>query len=371
MLELYVLICFFVSFIFSSILSNKLISVDKCSSRNAKVDGFRGILASMVVLFHYSATYNIEKTGMWLPYDIHIIKNMGSVAVSIFFMISGYLFYSVISKRDICWKRFYLSRLLRIYPLYIIVIPIIAITAYSMGGGTNYDYLIRYFEFRWGPLFGYDGAYIINSGVQWTLLYEVLFYATLPAIWSLKHRTATIWLTVSIVFAYVAHYLYRAGEINPNLFLLFIMGGICRFIVSKENRIISSFIMLFPALLLLVLACLYADPYSYIQMISLFFFFFLILVSRNKVRILSNKYSLVMGDVSYGIYMIHGVVIFLIFRTGLINTKVMSAWVYFSLFPLVMLAVTFLASYSLIYIERPSMKLAVDISKKMKIFGAK
>jgi peptidoglycan/LPS O-acetylase OafA/YrhL len=149
------------------------------------------------------------------------------------------------------------------------------------------------------------------------------------------------------------------------------MGGVCRYIVSKQNIITSSFIMLFPALLSLALACLYADPYSYIQMILLFFFFSLTLASGNNVRILSNKYSLVMGDVSYGIYMIHGVVIFLIFRTGLINTKGMSVWIYFSLFPLVMLAVTFLASYSLIYIERPSMKLAVNISKKMKIFGAK
>lgn len=365
------LICFFVSFIVSSILCNKLISIDQSSSRNAKVDGFRGILASMVALFHYSATYNIEKTGNWLPYDIHILKNMGSVAVSIFFMISGYLFYSVVSRKYVCWKSFYLSRLLRIYPLYITIISIIAITAYSIGDGTSFEYLIRYFEFRWGPLFGYDGAYIINSGVQWTLLYEVFFYAALPAIWSLKQRTATIWLIVSIVFACAAHYLYKAGEINLNLFLLFIMGGICRFVVSKKKRIISSFIMLFPALLSLLVAYLYADPYSYIQMTFLFFFFSLILASGNKVKVLSNKYSLVMGDVSYGIYMIHGVVIFLIFRSGIINTKVMSAWVYFSLFPLVMIAVTFLASYSLIYIERPSMKLAVNISKKIKMFGAK
>ena len=82
------------------------------STRNLGIDLLRGALALVVVAYHYGyyGPYNgrvaAEAAGHWLAY--------GRFAVSVFFIISGYVIaYSAVSKD---WRRFSASRVARLLP---------------------------------------------------------------------------------------------------------------------------------------------------------------------------------------------------------------------------------------------------------------
>ncbi|MGJ7104041.1 acyltransferase family protein [Morganella morganii] len=68
------------------------------SNRNLKIDGLRGVLAVSVFFHHTVISYYWIKNGTWEPIDNIAIMNLGSVSVSLFFMITGYLFYKIAIK---------------------------------------------------------------------------------------------------------------------------------------------------------------------------------------------------------------------------------------------------------------------------------
>ncbi|QTO55378.1 acyltransferase [Duffyella gerundensis] len=366
MLSLYLLFVFVVSFFSCSILAYKIIGLDYGRNRNDKVDGLRGLLAFMVALFHYGATYNIELYGIWSSYDSLILKNFGSFSVSVFFIISGFVFYSTIFSKECKWLSFYISRILRIYPLFLMVLIFIVLVSYFKGNSSDLSGLYKYFLFGWGDLFGYDQSYLVNSGVQWTLLYEWLFYAALPLLWALKNKKFTAWFAISALASYVAFDLASKGQIDFKLFLLFISGLACRHLSKEKFNKISNLKFITISLICVTTSLFFSYQYSYIQMMSVSVLFYCFLISGFRIKPSINKFILSMSEASYGIYMIHGVVFFIIFRAGLFETKMISPWLFFSLFPVVMFFVTFLASYSFIYIERSSMSAARKISCKLR-----
>ena len=84
--------------------------------RSSPIDGIRGILALSVLAHHFYITYVWKTAGEWKKPEFVLIDNFGGTAVSIFFLITGYLFINKMMKVDISWKQVYLSRVKRIYP---------------------------------------------------------------------------------------------------------------------------------------------------------------------------------------------------------------------------------------------------------------
>ena len=73
---------------------------DSDSNRTSTVDGLRGILALSVMAHHFYITYIWKTAGDWEKPESIVIDNFGAVAVSLFFLITGYLFISKIRKRQ-------------------------------------------------------------------------------------------------------------------------------------------------------------------------------------------------------------------------------------------------------------------------------
>ncbi|WP_420876088.1 acyltransferase family protein [Pseudomonas luteola] len=71
----------------TTILSNQALS------RSSPLDALRGLLATSVVCSHFFVTYNWKMTGEWGKSANTIMNNMGAVPVSMFFMITGFLFF--------------------------------------------------------------------------------------------------------------------------------------------------------------------------------------------------------------------------------------------------------------------------------------
>jgi peptidoglycan/LPS O-acetylase OafA/YrhL len=88
------------------------------------IDGLRGFLAFGVFVHHASIWYYFLQHGSWVVPESRLYTHLGQSTVTVFFMITGFLFYGKVlesKKNNIDWLRLYVSRCLRILPLFLLV----------------------------------------------------------------------------------------------------------------------------------------------------------------------------------------------------------------------------------------------------------
>lgn len=118
---IFALAIFCFAFAFSSVLV-KLLPEPKSNARLSSLDGLRGVLVLAVFVAHSSVWYFYVKTGIWALPPSKLFGNLGQASVALFFMITGYLFFSKILRANgqaIDWTQIYISRVLRLTPLYL------------------------------------------------------------------------------------------------------------------------------------------------------------------------------------------------------------------------------------------------------------
>ncbi|MDP3597446.1 MAG: acyltransferase, partial [Nitrospirota bacterium] len=161
--------------------------------RYASIDGLRGYLAFFVFLHHSCVWYFYLNTGRWELPPSNLYSHFGQSSVVLFFMITGFLFFSkLIAGRTspVDWGKLFVSRFLRLTPLYVFVVLLLFVTVGYLSGGTANESTSKLMvgAVRWlgftafgGPnLNGVEDTYVIVAGVMWTLAYEWLFYFSLP-----------------------------------------------------------------------------------------------------------------------------------------------------------------------------------------------
>ena len=87
------------------------------------LNGLRFLAALMVVICHIEQ----NKKGFLLPNLRALVKHLGVLGVDLFFVLSGFLITILLLKekeifKKIEYKKFYLRRILRIWPLYYLVV---------------------------------------------------------------------------------------------------------------------------------------------------------------------------------------------------------------------------------------------------------
>jgi peptidoglycan/LPS O-acetylase OafA/YrhL len=146
--------------------------------RHGYIDALRGIAALLVVWLH--ATQNFLRVsphqpmpGRWLA-EVAQDFDVGRVGVVLFFLISGYVIPgSIRLDRPAPIGTFVIRRLFRVYPAYWLSVPLCAFATWWLWHqpfGTR-DFLVNLTMLQ--DLFGVTPA----SGVYWTLLIELIFYA--------------------------------------------------------------------------------------------------------------------------------------------------------------------------------------------------
>lgn len=162
-------------------------------NRTEALDGLRGVLSLSVLSAHFCLAYVWQTTGTWQGSDTIVIANLGGTSVAMFFLITGYLFFSKIMQPNVNWTKLYLNRLKRIYPLYLFAFCIVAaITFYNIPVNAQnwHEYLSwikKWLLFRGWNFQDFEST-IVLAGAQWTLLYEWAFYFSLPLMYMLWHR---------------------------------------------------------------------------------------------------------------------------------------------------------------------------------------
>jgi len=168
-------------------------------ARYKSLDGLRGFLAFGVFFHHAVISYYYLQSGEWKPPPSTFYNFLGQGAVSLFFMITGFLFWSkAMAGSKIQLKNFYRSRVLRVYPMYLITLAMIMLILLAI---QNFSLKITWLNLivlvKWillGPL-GFNAginnfkdplvfplldASIINARVYWTLVWELCFYLIFP-----------------------------------------------------------------------------------------------------------------------------------------------------------------------------------------------
>lgn len=349
------------------------------SDRFGCIDGLRGYLALLVFVHHYVITWRWRTEGVWVFPDDPYIVNFGKFGVAIFFMISGYLFSSKLSQSDykLDWYRFYKSRVFRIYPLYLCAMLVVFGYSYfqtAVGDGTGLSQLksalLHWGIFHGAPVNGFDNAEWMLAGVEWTLRYEWMFYLLLPvfALAMQFHRNVG-WLLFVIAIALLVFqttiYLPGGfGKLYLYYFSLFVLGGIV--VKLAEVLPVRDFFLKYGgsiALCSFLGAIFYEDSLSLLHVLLMTLFFIPIALGNDLFGLLKNNASILLGEVSYSIYLLHGMVLFFVFTVVPIGDS--ENWnLYLVAMPVVAAIVVIVAACSYIGIEAPGMKLG---RRKLKL----
>jgi peptidoglycan/LPS O-acetylase OafA/YrhL len=293
--------------------------------RAVAIDGMRGYLALSVMLQHAVVARQWQTTGNWVLPGDWFYSQLGSIAVSLFFSITGFLFWGKLVRDSgrPNWIRLYVGRIFRIAPVYIIAVSCMVAIVFWRSGfqlreapGELFDKIAHWYGL--GLLVGHDfngyaNVWIILAGVVWTLKYEWRFYfALLPASFLSRGKlhlpAAAGLLVLALVLATV-----KSSD-NWTYISLFASGMLAASIKETWPRL-SLPAPLASTLALLTLAALLAlhpAPYSPVQAAWLAVVFFLVCNGATFFGIFTTNASIRLGHASYGIYLLQG----LVFATG-------------------------------------------------------
>nr|WP_279036977.1 acyltransferase [Snodgrassella alvi] len=334
------------------------------SRRIERLDGLRFILAFSVAMHHYVYSYYYLHGEPWTPaVFVHNLLNLrlGAFAVTLFFMLSGYLF---AHSGPVSWIQFYQKRLLRIAPVFCLSSACCILLALYLQRHTlvTRDMLLNlYYWFDAGitgikpGLFGMQDARLINAGVYWTLYWEWAFYFSLPLICILRPKTGLLPLAIIVIF--IAVYLIAPFNQQKAYFIAcFAIGALAR-ILSETVQISKKFCDIGIVLLLVLIFCITNGNYN-INFLPLFAMLFgLIALGGDIFGLLRLKAFIRLGDASYSIYLLHGIGWFCMNKIIQINEIHLEKTGYTLLATVVFITLMLICTLSYFFIEQPFMKL--------------
>jgi len=284
------------------------------------LDFIRAFSVLVIVLTHFNNPY-LDKGGYLLtntPFNIYI----GALGVSQFLIISAAAL-TITYQRPLNLRKFYKKRFLGIYPMFWIAWIIGTLTLFVLHGGVPANGApARYFFWT---LIGMDGL-VANFGFttmyllgEWFLGFIVLFYIIFPILqWGVRvHPYITAVAGLGIYAAALAWYLYRPHYLPGGVFLPIrlpeLLFGI--YFATYFKRVHP--LALIPALAVLVASSLLPQIPEDLAVTFVGIAFFVVLAFLAKfldfglVKVpveLISKYS-------YGIFLVHHVIIMEFYRT--------------------------------------------------------
>jgi peptidoglycan/LPS O-acetylase OafA/YrhL len=302
-------------------------------SRYPTIDGLRGYLALAVFIQHAELWWSMTQRGVW-ALDPSAARSLGSIAVSLFFMVTAFLFVGKLldaraSGRSIAWDEFFDARLRRLLPMYLVAVTCVVLICGVLSGWTvrvGLGQLARQlgawvtFTFAGQPdINGVAETGRILAGVTWSLPYEWLFYLLLPAAaWVLRLRPPPWALAVSLcVPLLILTSVWQPQLAQSKPFL----GGIVAALLVRIpawRRIASSATASVVALAALVFALIDGDTgYADRPLCAATLAFCLIASGATLFGTLTAPVSRSFGEPTYSMYLLQGLLLYLVFSDHL------------------------------------------------------
>jgi peptidoglycan/LPS O-acetylase OafA/YrhL len=342
------------------------------------LNGLRALAALTVIVWHVDSSVKSFNLS-----DIGLRQNgLAGYAVNLFFVLSGFLItYLLISEKEktgtIDIKKFYMRRLLRIWPLYYLSIIIACILMYFQVISVPEELTtsMMFYIFLLANV-----SFVTNIGIKtiqplWSVGVEEQFYAVWP--WIIKKSTSVLKsLIIVIVLYFIIKSCAWVYDYDSKIYSfisyaridLMALGGIGSLVIFnnyiKLKRVFFSKTLQFISWGILFISFVYKPIHivSFIDNeINAFFYLVILLnVSSNPDSIikLEGKVFNFFGKISYGLYIYHMIVIVL-FVKYLDSFEFFSSSliIKFSL-PFLIIGVTTIISWlSYHYFEKPILKI--------------
>jgi len=339
------------------------------------LNGLRAIAAISVVIAHVSLR-GIADFGLPDLIDLPL----AGFGVTLFFVISGflisYLLLQEMKKRDVVdIKKFYLRRILRIWPIYYLFI-LFSIGMFFLLGRQN-EILLK--EMWFYLFFAANIPFIFQQGIlilvhYWSIGVEEQFYLFWP--WIVNYSKNSLLKIAVIIFLVIMlikilfwwqlgvdSYAYRFLSVSRfHCMMIGVIGAIMYF--NKQirfNRLLSNkMVQLIAWMLFLLMGFnIVHIPAVIAQEVVAFASLSMIMGQvfvKRRIINLENKFCDFFGKISYGIYVIHPLIILLLSRLYK-NLEVTIEFKYVLVYSTVVLSTIFIAWLSYTYYEKPFLKL--------------
>lgn len=286
------------------------------------IDALKGIAILGIIAVHCYLYGN----NKYIPVFFSNLFSNGRFFVEVFFMISAMTLYASLKSKTHTYKHstlsFYVKRIIRIAPIYYIAVVYYFITKYGHPlDQDSFKNILANLTFTHGFF-----PYYINSIVPggWFVAVIANFYLILPALVKIVKnlKGAVIFTFFSILIhealfilfnkypliadsqlwkAYLDQYFFKQLPLFGLGFILyFLIYENAKYQIGKNiSKIFLYIFFIYIFLSLTGMHLLEANPFSYL-------FFFLILFSiLLKPRLIINNFTVLLGKISYGLYLVH------------------------------------------------------------------
>lgn len=340
------------------------------------VDGLRGYLALSVLLAHFLLWVLVSRLGApWKPGPVNFLNQLGGGAVGLFFMTTGLVFYPRILAgfRATPWMGVYVTRVFRIVPLVAVATLIVtAVVIARTGARPGVHYIIEAAEwittYRQVPILGYPDTARINAHVLWSLWYEWLFYlfvlpASALAMDIVRARGLSTWSVPAGLLAtgWIAQAIGAVTGVGTSVlfYLPLFACGMLAYELRAREEIRRTLIR--PQVAVAAVAALalgmVTTPDPFTLSLPLFALFFTCVACGNPLGgLLRLRGAVVLGECSFGIYLLHGIALSLLFVDG---AALHADWALAALpllLPMVAAFVMLVTATTFLLIERPFMR---------------
>lgn len=311
------------------------IAIDKEKIYLPGLNGVRAIAALAVVISHTNG--HLGNFGLTtLPY-----LGLASFGVTIFFTLSGFLITFLLFKEiektgTIKIKKFYVRRVLRIWPLYYFYLFIIlALLGYAALGKTFFMYLMilpnianAYITYNAVPWAIPTATAMFLIGHYWSLGVEEQFYSVWP--WIIKKVKNILPILILFPIAFLglkitAKYMHFSEPIQFILhysrFGCLVIGALGAYLYWSNHKILiylkTTAVQILPWIVLLIISLNKFHIFSIVDHEIVAVFMVILIINQisgyKKVINLENKIFDYLGKISFGIYVYNPLVIFILY----------------------------------------------------------
>lgn len=300
------------------------------------LNGIRTIAAFGVLISHINLTlmsFNIENVSLFGRNELGKSKSwvLGEHGVTMFFVLSGFLITFLLLKEyqktnTIKIKKFYVRRLLRIWPLYYVYLILVAFSLFSsMSFDHRWFYYLTFFA---------NIPFILEQSLPamyhlWSISVEEQFYLFWPVIFlfSIKKHFLKITLLIIFILAFYRIYIWYVAPFSlpalisvVNRFDCMLLGGLGAYLFFNKSKIIKLIDnKITQTIVWLIILAMALNVFWFLNSIIEIFVIsavtlFLIIGQINvKNRLINLETPIVsyLGKLSFGIYVYHPLIIHL------------------------------------------------------------
>jgi len=358
------------------------------------LNGLRFIAAFLVIIHHIEQFKSICKIENYWG-KIPFINIIGKLGVVLFFVLSGFLITYLLlaeehSFKKISIKKFYMRRVIRIWPLYFLIILLAFLILPNMqvfnlpGYGKDVIYsnlmwkLILYVLFFPNLVLSLFGV-VPYASHTWSIGTEEQFYLVWPLVLKYIKRYRML-LMIVIIMSYLVIKFFLLSSYGDNIPYSYVIkafwysfpidcmaiGGMFSILLFQKSKYLKYiirndlFYISICLVSLLIIMGVYV-PYIHYEFYSILFGIIIINFAVNdQIKIsLENKTLNYLGNISYGLYMYHPIVIVLVLYIGL-SFNIQTNWV---IYPLSLIFTIVIAALSYKYFESFFLKFKARFSR--------